>query len=256
MAKIKSILCLCSILLLCACSHFSKKPDYSALEGSEYGEAAPTYGLKSQGDPWSSANHNELYSAVLSLYQINGLLNCNGSSSCSPAINSDISALLGVQFTGTYAVGSIPWFPSNGDVILINDGDSPCDTSTGLGSFKYFLRYNGSTWDCLGDGGSGAVVTSHGTLSSNTAFDSNLRHTLTVGGSFTASINWNSTDDYQWAELLIMGDASSTITWPIANWSFNTEPTQPFAAKYQIVRFVTYNAGSTVFGLEVGSDME
>lgn len=99
------------------------------------------------------------------------------------------------------------------------------------------------------------TVTVHGSVSSNTAFAARKRHTLTVSGSFTASITWGS-EDYQWCELVITGDASNTITWPTANWSFNTEPTQPFAAKYQIIRFTTYNAGSTVFGFEVGSDME
>lgn len=99
-------------------------------------------------------------------------------------------------------------------------------------------------------------ITNNGSISSNTSFVANQCHTLTVGGDFTLSVTWDDFSGYQWIELVITGNASNSITWPTANWSFNTEPTQPFAAKYQIIQFVTYNGGSTVFGFEIGTDME
>lgn len=62
-----------------------------------------------------------------------------------------------VKFTGAYAVANIPGSPSSGDVILVTDGDSACDTTTGSGGYISLHRYNGASWDCIGDGGAGAV---------------------------------------------------------------------------------------------------
>ena len=63
----------------------------------------------------------------------------------------------GANFTGAYTVATIPGSPSSGDVIIVTDGDSACDTTTGSGSYVSWHRYNGASWDCLGDGGAAAV---------------------------------------------------------------------------------------------------
>ena len=61
------------------------------------------------------------------------------------------------RFRGAVAVANIPASPVANDVILVIDGDTPCDTSTGLGEYAYFMRYTGDTWVCAGDGGDAAM---------------------------------------------------------------------------------------------------
>lgn len=63
------------------------------------------------------------------------------------------------KIVGTYTVATIPVSPTEGDVILVTDGDSACDVTTGGGSFAYYLQYNGSAWTCIGDGGGGGTDT-------------------------------------------------------------------------------------------------
>lgn len=63
------------------------------------------------------------------------------------------------KIKGTYTVATIPGSPTAGDVILVTDGDSACDVTTGGGSFAYYLQFNGSAWTCIGDGGGGGTDT-------------------------------------------------------------------------------------------------
>ena len=64
------------------------------------------------------------------------------------------------KFTGAYAAGSLPGSPSSGDVIIVTGGFTACDNSTGGGSYVSLQRYNGSSWDCIGDGGSTGITIS------------------------------------------------------------------------------------------------
>lgn len=46
-------------------------------------------------------------------------------------------------------VETIPTSPSDGDIILITDGDSPCDAMTGGGTYHSFFVYDGTAWNCV-----------------------------------------------------------------------------------------------------------
>lgn len=46
-------------------------------------------------------------------------------------------------------VETIPTSPSDGDIILITDGDSPCDATTGGGTYHSFFVYDGAAWNCV-----------------------------------------------------------------------------------------------------------
>lgn len=61
------------------------------------------------------------------------------------------------KLTGAYAAGSLPGSPSSGDVIIVTGGLTACDNTTGGGSYVSIQRYNGASWDCIGDGGAAAV---------------------------------------------------------------------------------------------------
>lgn len=62
-----------------------------------------------------------------------------------------------LKFTGAYTVATIPAAPAQYDLILVLDGDSACDTTTGGGSSASLHYYTGAAWTCLGDGGAGSV---------------------------------------------------------------------------------------------------
>jgi hypothetical protein len=51
---------------------------------------------------------------------------------------------------GAFTVATIPADPAANDVILITDGASPCDQTTGSGAFVSQFWYSGSAWTCLG----------------------------------------------------------------------------------------------------------
>lgn len=55
-----------------------------------------------------------------------------------------------LRFAGAVTVATIPAAPAANDVILVTDGASPCDVTTGSGSTPSWHRYTGSTWVCLG----------------------------------------------------------------------------------------------------------
>ena len=62
------------------------------------------------------------------------------------------------NFKGAGTVANIPSSPLSGDIYtVLHDGASPCDTSSGGGSYSYNLIYNGADWDCIGDGAGGVV---------------------------------------------------------------------------------------------------
>ena len=56
-------------------------------------------------------------------------------------------------------VATMPASPSDGDLIIITDGDTPCDTTTGGGSYRSLLQYSSSLadWVCLSSQGANSI---------------------------------------------------------------------------------------------------
>ena len=70
------------------------------------------------------------------------------------------------RYRGAYAAGSLPGDPAENDVIIVTGGLTACDNSSGGGSYVSLQRYNGTSWDCVGDGTSaGGTVDTSGTPS-------------------------------------------------------------------------------------------
>jgi len=115
----------------------------------------------------------------------------------------------------------------------------------------------GGNWEDYWEAIPGRVdVVAGGAISANTDFAANTTHTMTVAGDFTMSVAWSPAAGRQFVEFVITGNATNTITWPTVLWAFGTAPTQPFAAKPQIIQFLSIDAGTTVYAFEVGVDME
>ncbi|MCC6619459.1 MAG: hypothetical protein IT341_10535 [Chloroflexi bacterium] len=107
--------------------------------------------------------------------------------------------------------------------------------------------------------GTGATVVDHGTMGATETFDfgDGSDHEGTLGANLTVSLDGASDGEAAWMTLKIIGDGSSTITWPESViWPGDIAPDAPGSGEALVVSLFTYDGGTNVYGSYPGTPAE